>query len=232
MHQVSSLKLKDYIDCQKRPRTGRGSQGGRRWRSSGTDIFKKKSSDEHTSENHLKKEKQDNASIFVTSAEKSGKSIQNHVLHPTSEMLYSQQNTDACHQVRNHAIIASEETFDNSSFGTCEIAPLHILNNVHQSGVNCLHVSDVKNLNVSEGRSTHYVLSGGDDQALNCLRLDLTRKAVSHNYQGLDNEGCSASLLQNMNSCIHTCQVQNYFMRFLSVDKIPSAHSSAVKGMS
>ncbi|KAF3567130.1 hypothetical protein DY000_02010826 [Brassica cretica] len=30
--QVSSLHIEKFIDCQKRPRTGRGSQGGRKWK--------------------------------------------------------------------------------------------------------------------------------------------------------------------------------------------------------
>lgn len=32
MKQVSSLHIEKFIDCQKRPRTGRGSQGGRKWK--------------------------------------------------------------------------------------------------------------------------------------------------------------------------------------------------------
>ncbi|CAN8248111.1 unnamed protein product [Cochlearia groenlandica] len=36
--QVCSLHIEKFIDCQKRPRTGRGSQGGRKWKLLGTNI--------------------------------------------------------------------------------------------------------------------------------------------------------------------------------------------------
>lgn len=205
IQQVSSLQLNDYFDCQKRPRTGRGSQGGRRWRSLGTEILKRKS-DGPTS-----------ASPFKIGG---------------AEILQSEQNADARNQVESHASRVSEEAANTTSFGICEIEPLHILNNIHQSGVNCLYVSDTKDLIISKERSTHYVLSGGDDQALNCLRFDISWKAASNNNQDLNKDGCDASPLEGMNDCIHTCQTRNYFTRFLLLDKIKSAHASAVKGRS
>lgn len=225
IQQVSSLELNDYFDCQKRPRTGRGSQGGRRWRSLGTEILKRKPGDGHTSDSHFKNGGADAAGKF-------GKTIRNHVEHQPSEMLQSEQNADACNQAERHASRVSEEAADTTSFGICEIEPLHILNNIHQSGVNCLYVSDTKDLSISKERSTHYVLSGGDDQALNCLRFDISWKAESYNDQDLNKDGCDTAPLEGMNDCIHACQTQNYFMRFLLLDKIKSAHASAVKGRS
>ncbi|XP_019059747.1 PREDICTED: WD repeat-containing protein 6 isoform X2 [Tarenaya hassleriana] len=38
--QVSSLHIEKFIDCQKRPQTGRGSQGGRKWKFSGPNMSK------------------------------------------------------------------------------------------------------------------------------------------------------------------------------------------------
>lgn len=42
--QVSSLHIEKFIDCQKRPRTGRGSQGGRKWKLLGAKITQDSSS--------------------------------------------------------------------------------------------------------------------------------------------------------------------------------------------
>lgn len=39
--QVSSIHIEKYIDCQLRPRTGRGSQGGRKWKLLGSKISKR-----------------------------------------------------------------------------------------------------------------------------------------------------------------------------------------------
>ncbi|ESQ46931.1 hypothetical protein EUTSA_v10027621mg [Eutrema salsugineum] len=43
--QVSSLHIEKFIDCQKRPRTGRGSQGGRKWKLLGANISKRTQDD-------------------------------------------------------------------------------------------------------------------------------------------------------------------------------------------
>lgn len=152
-------------------------------------------------------------------------------MHKSSEMLQSEQNADARNQAGSHASSVSEEAADTTSFGMCEIEPLHILNNVHQSGVNCLYVSDTRDLSISKERSTHYVLSGGDDQALNCLRFDISWKAGSYNDQDFNEDGCDTAPLEGTNDCVHTCQTLKYVMRFQLLDKIKSAHASAVKGV-
>ena len=36
---VSNSKVDKHIDCQKRPRTGRGSQGGRWWKALGSGVY-------------------------------------------------------------------------------------------------------------------------------------------------------------------------------------------------
>ena len=42
MQRVSTLHVEKFIDCQKRPRTGRGSQGGRWWRSLSSSLSKRR----------------------------------------------------------------------------------------------------------------------------------------------------------------------------------------------
>ncbi|KAL3531563.1 hypothetical protein ACH5RR_010885 [Cinchona calisaya] len=229
MQQVSSLNLKDYIDWQRRPRTGRGSQGGRRWRTLGSHFMKKKSGNEHERESHFLKGKKDNGSLLIRTKEKYDKDMQNDAEYGTSEIAHSEQHTHACCQFRDHTFV-SEQKADESSIGIRKVAPLHVSYNVHQSGVNCLYVSDIKDMAVSGNRSMYYVLSGGDDQALNCLRFDLTLKAVSQLYQN-SYEVHSNSQAETVNNPIQTYEIQNHLMKLFSLQKVKSAHSSAVKGV-
>ncbi|KAL4572190.1 hypothetical protein LXL04_018959 [Taraxacum kok-saghyz] len=87
------------------------------------------------------------------------------------------------------------------------IRPLHVVKNVHQSGVNCLHVSDVRRC---ESSFSCNLISGGDDQALHSLTFDVMGMGM----------GNHSSLLEN-----------KYQIVFSDPDKIASAHSSAVKGV-
>ncbi|KAJ9547579.1 hypothetical protein OSB04_020122 [Centaurea solstitialis] len=107
MRKVSVLQKEDCSTLRRRPRTGRGSQGGRQWRSL---------------------------------EEKPAKTLEK-----------------------------SDRTSSNIGLGSSEeidrIWGLHVVNNVHQSGVNCLHVS-------YDGESC-IVISGGDDQALHCFYFDV-----------------------------------------------------------
>nr|XP_027099999.1 uncharacterized protein LOC113719126 isoform X1 [Coffea arabica]XP_027100006.1 uncharacterized protein LOC113719126 isoform X1 [Coffea arabica] len=272
MHQVSSLQIKDYIDCQRRPRTGRGSQGGRWWRGLGSHVLKKKPGDEHIlgsriqkgkndngslsvrttekseenmgndavygtsempySEQHtrarIQKGKNDNGSLSVRTTEKSEENMENDAVYGTSEMPYSKQHTRAHFQVRDCAFVSEEKIFD-SPRGIRKVSPLHVLYNAHQSGVNCLYVSNKKSMGISGNRYTYYVLSGGDDQALNCVVFDLTLKTKSETCQ--DSYETQSSTLPEIVEYCNTCQIQNSLIRFLSVEKIESAHCSAVKGV-
>ncbi|PWA96476.1 transducin family protein / WD-40 repeat family protein [Artemisia annua] len=147
MQNLSVLCQKDSSNFQKRPRTGRGSQGGRRWRS----LDKPAATSETTDSDHMQEQ--------------------------TSSNLSSSQEIDM-------------------------IQPLHVLKNAHQSGVNCLHVSDARN---TESCFSCYVVSGGDDQALHgfCFYVTSSDNPTSEQYQ----------------------------IVFSHSDKIASAHSSAVKGV-
>lgn len=146
MQNLSVLCQKDSSNFQKRPRTGRGSQGGRRWRS----LDRPAATSETIDNDHMQEQ--------------------------TSPNLSSSQEIDM-------------------------IQPLHVLKNAHQSGVNCLHVSDARN---NESCFSCYVVSGGDDQALHgfCFNVTSSDKSTAEKYQ----------------------------IVFSHPDKIASAHSSAVKG--
>ncbi|CAN6706203.1 unnamed protein product [Malus baccata var. baccata] len=120
----SLLDVGKFIDCPKRPQTGRGSQGGRTVSSQAIDT-------------------------------------------------------------------ASEVNAYDSSSDIYEISPLAVFENIHQSGVNSLHVSGVEGCRSPEIGFLYNLISGGDDQALSCLTFEL----------------------------------------FVNHDKVPSAHSSVVKGV-
>lgn len=232
MQQVSSLQIIDSIDCQRRPRTGRGSQGGRWWRGLGSHVLKKKPGDKHVLGSQIQKGKNDNGYFSVRTTEKSDENMENDAVYGTSEMPYSEQHTDAHSQVKDCTFVSGEKVFD-SLRGIRKVPPLHVLYNAHQSGVNCLYVSNKKSMGFSGNRYTYCVLSGGDDQALNCVVFDLALKTMSetcHDSNETQSSTPSSTLPEIVENC-STHQIQNSLIRFLSVEKITSAHSSAVKGV-
>jgi hypothetical protein len=116
--------------------------------------------------------------------------------------------------------------------GICEIRPFHVFNNVHQSGVNSLHISDIQDIQSSENGFAFSVISGGDDQALHCLKFDLSPLST-----GKDSDVVTSNLInlftssESMkNNCCRQSQTNKYRIRFLYHDRIISAHSSAIKG--
>lgn len=208
MQRVSALKMEDYIDCQKRPRTGRGSQGGRWWRSLGSNV---------------------NISGSGGSTDKT-ENGQSHSLHESSSAC-PQRSEKLFSQVVDTASLGSDMSTDDSSLEICEIRPLHTVENVHQSGVNCLHASGIKCNRISSSGFQFYVISGGDDQALHSLRFDISLlQSVHYTENGTpDRNGCTES--EASASSIYNCQKNNYSIRLSCHEKILSAHSSAVKAV-
>lgn len=123
MKQIASYEMENCIELQRRPRTGRGSQGGRRRRSMDSHKPKKKGN------------------------------------------IYSVCN--------DHDVVSGRKSDDLPE--TSVLEAIQVLHNIHQSGVNCLFVSDIKgNQRVAaDSMFTFYVVSGGDDQAINYLRCDV-----------------------------------------------------------
>ena len=216
MRRVSTLPVEKFIDCQKRPRTGRGSQGGRWWRSLSSGLSKRRA-----------------ASGSVTPKAGDGKNhnMLNHVANGT-ELLKndSESSAAACSQATTS--LQLEVYTDDSSSEICEIRPLHVLNNVHQSGVNCLHVSDIQDCQSSPGGFLFNIISGGDDHALYYLRFELSPLAtVTDNKIMTPEVRNSISEPESTRPYVtYKNQNKNYEIKFLYNEKIASAHSSAVKG--
>lgn len=211
MQRISVCNVEKSFDCQKRPRTGRGSQGGRWWRSLSSDLSKKR---------------QDNG-LVTSKAKDKTKSI-NYAACGTSSMPNDSEDSKmVCSQAMHTASPEQEIKTDNSSVEVCEIQPLRLLKNIHQSGVNCLHVSEI-NDQKTDSCHVYSIISGGDDQALHHLIVELSLKSTN-----LDNGIMTPDLVsepeyeKNIN---FQSWSKNYGIRFLNHEKIPSAHSSSVKG--
>ncbi|XP_028092869.1 uncharacterized protein LOC114293047 [Camellia sinensis] len=215
IRSVSDFHIEKSIDCQKRPRTGRGSQGGRWWKALGSGISTKNRGDN---------------SVTARTIEGTGKNMLNTVGCGTpSKCTDSERGATACTQPIYTPSIEEEKLAD-SSLELCRIWPLKILNNIHQSGVNCLHISSIQNNRGSNFAYMYYALSGGDDQALHCLGFDL-QILPSNQYSENQDHDIGHGVSESMNNFIHHGQNQNYSIRFFYHDKVASAHSSSVKGI-
>ncbi|CAK9145271.1 unnamed protein product [Ilex paraguariensis] len=214
MHQVLALQMENYIDCQKRPRTGRGSQGGRWWRSLGSHVLKKKPGE-----------------VLVPLKATLEADDNMHIHGSSSNLSRSQKSAPPCSQARPPTSLGSGASADDLSLEISKVWPLHVLYNIHQSGVNCLHVSVMKDSRVSKSGFLYYVMSGGDDQALHCLRFDLALRPSNWYSPNFTSEMQSITALESTKNCMSHCQKQKYGIRFLSHDKVISAHSSAIKGV-
>lgn len=214
IRSVPAMVLEKSIDSQKRPRTGRGSQGGRWWKATGSGITIKNPADNSTTARKI---------------EGTGEGTLNTVACGTPSKSTGSLSGAPCTQPLYAASLTEVKSAD-SSLDLCRILPVQVLNNVHQSGVNCLHVSIIQGSRDSFG-SLCYVLSGGDDQALHCIGFDMQLLSLSQYSENKD-QGVlhSISGSESTNSFMHCIENRNYSIRFLCHDKVPSAHSSAVKG--
>ncbi|KAL8253963.1 hypothetical protein R6Q59_032184 [Mikania micrantha] len=175
MQKVSNLKKVDCRNFQKRPRTGRGSQGGRqRWSINNSD--------------------QKPAATSPKSFDNTEDDMQDQTI----------KQTNIPNEIPN-------DIQDQTSLNM--IRALHVLKNIHQSGVNCLHVSDAKDC---ESCFSCNVISGGDDQALHSFRFNVMGSG----------DGPTSEM-----HFTHQVKSSNYQVIFSHPDKIASAHSSAVKGV-
>lgn len=211
MQRVSVCDVEKFFDCQKRPRTGRGSQGGRRWRSLNSDLSKKRQ-----------------ANGLITLKAKDKTETINCSTQGTSSVPNKSEDSE---MVCSHAKHAASS--DNSSVEICEIQPLHLLKNIHQSGVNCLHVSEIKGGQHNDSCHVYSIVSGGDDQALHHLVVELSPKSTSL-YDGILTPDVTrfVSKAEYGKDADFQNQSRSYELRFLNSEKISSAHSSSVKGES
>ncbi|KAK1292231.1 hypothetical protein QJS10_CPB17g00897 [Acorus calamus] len=219
MQWVVKTQPKKLIDCRRRPQTGRGSQGGR-WRRSlnnqspstvlGTAM--------NTEENKADTNENDPDKIASGASSKLGSAEIN--------------TTTASKAMNTNNFFASTEIH--------EIRPTHIINSFHQSGVNCLHVSEIKDGRDSRSKSTYCVLSGGDDQAIHCVGFYFERQTknfeVNHQTsdvrENMHAETVSQSPESGCNGNSSLCgSNKEHRVRVLYCNKIAAAHSSAVKGI-
>ncbi|KAL7112409.1 hypothetical protein ACP275_04G002200 [Erythranthe tilingii] len=222
MRQVSGLQMENLMELQKRPRTGRGSQGGRRWRS--IDHHKAKKKPEHC----ILRVKTCTDSVSTGKSD-SGNEIES-IASETS--LSGTSVADIPFQAdTQQASFVSGRRKDDLLPEISVLAAVQVLDNIHQSGINCLHVSDIKDLSLSDSRFSFYVVSGGDDQAISCLRFELQVNPMDENSQNMTAVNhCTTLPLAKNNSKDHFL-VQKHQMQVFYLDKITSAHSSAVKGV-
>lgn len=205
MRQLSALDVKKLINCQTRPRTGRGSQGGRWWRSLKSSMSKQKVADDL-----LAPKTEDRTSCNLDNRSTARAS--------TSD---AESCTTFCSQTMHNKPPLDAETDNvNITPEISEIQPLDVLHNIHQSGVNCLHVSNIQDPRNNDTGVLFSLISGGDDQALHCLKFDLSLFS-----RGKDSEIA-------IKDSVHSSEVpiKKYRIRFLYHDRITSAHSSAIKG--
>lgn len=222
MQLVLEVQPQMLIDCQRRPQTGRGSQGGRWWRSMTSQYSKK--GVQHALSRTKDGNDADGPSPDKTANEAS--SVQESDIQTSCPQAMVSVDWHMPERVSN--ILASEIR---------EVRPLSVLNSVHLSGVNCLHISEMKDCFHSRSEGAYCILSGGDDQALHCvcfnLEVQLTGHGSSHNQPG-DLAKQDGTVRQPFGSnfsrkCSHLSLNHETKLRILNQDRVASAHSSAVK---
>ncbi|KAG0472116.1 hypothetical protein HPP92_016662 [Vanilla planifolia] len=208
------------IDLQRRPQTGRGSQGGRWWR-------------------------------YLTNlrSEKEMRSASRSKFCNGSEISESSENSSpesSCMQKNNHSSDSESSSLHNQRnvspfLVRREVLPLLVLSSVHQSGANCLHVSEMRGPLLGKSGPIFCVVSGGDDQALHILAfhfdVPVENSGLSSDYgTDLSNAIQDVALSQpSGSSWIKRCSFSNvgndHRLRILKRQTICSAHSSSVKGI-
>ncbi|XP_073008935.1 uncharacterized protein [Typha latifolia] len=222
MQVVLEVRPQMLIDCQKRPQTGRGSQGGRMWRSLINQFFERRTEDGSS---------QKSSSNYIN-----GKGNDENLCEgPCMQESEAVNCQTCCRQFTSSTNCHKPEKLSNSLTPDLEeVKPLYILNSAHQSGVNCLHVSEIDCVD-ARSEKTYCVLTGGDDQALHwlCFQLEVqATKADSRNIKPDDiRKSLQNGIAPSLVKCSYFGLANDLKLRILHQDSIASAHSSAVKGI-
>ncbi|XP_029118842.1 uncharacterized protein [Elaeis guineensis] len=220
--EVLEIQPQMLIGCQRRPQTGRGSQGGRWWRSMTTQYSKK-------GVQHGLSRIKDGSDVNEPTPDKTaskGSSVQE--TDAAKCQTSCRQTMGSCHMPeRVSNMLASEIP---------EVRPIHVLNSVHQSGVNCLHFSEMKDCFHSRSEGAYCLLSGGDDQAVHCVcfKLEVHLTDLAPKPGDLANQGGSIQQPSGSNftqKCSHLSLNHETELKILNQNRVASAHSSAVKGI-
>ncbi|KAI4319911.1 hypothetical protein MLD38_033452 [Melastoma candidum] len=206
MQRLANISLDKLVNCPKRPRTGRGSQGGRWWRSLGGGISRNRQRNSLAPENVEQKPDEKILEHFASEASPSA-------------------NCAACE---------SESKFADFALEISEVHPMHILNGFHQSGANCLHVSRVPPSEHPDVGSLYQLVSGGDDQAVCCLRFEIKSLSTDPDRNLLSPD--TGELIVKSEDKTELPQKRqigrkSHSVKIISQEKVCSAHSSAVKGV-
>lgn len=196
MQRLASISLDKLVNCPTRPRTGRGSQGGRWWRSLGSGISRNRQ--------------------------------RNGLLSGIVEQESIQKMLDSPIDASE-----SENNATGRSLEISELHPMHILNGFHQSGVNCLHVSEVPPSEHPDVGSLCQLVSGGDDQAVCCLRFEIQSRSTDPDRNILiPDVGETIVKSEYITEFLPKKLIEgkNHTIKIISQEKVDSAHSSAVKG--
>lgn len=168
--QISSgtLNLKHSSEAPLRPRTGRGSQGGRRWRSCKQGLQKNRKSTagslniSETSVVDENLEAEDVTEPYEGLDAREGAEF----TKPTFD--FGGVDVDTSFNLQGEIRSCKGIVCDESGCYEASILhPLHTFTHAHLSGVNCLSVAKV----VGERPSEYVVVSGGDDQSLHVINF-------------------------------------------------------------
>ncbi|WOL19113.1 WD repeat-containing protein 6 isoform X2 [Canna indica] len=211
MQLVLDVQPQMFIDCQRRPKTGRGSQGGRWWRSL-INLYSGKNGINNNNDLNSRENEHETSSTAENDL----------MSHPSSTQFRS--------------VIPRRPS--NIPCDLREIQPLCVFSSVHQSGVNCLHVSEMKKSQHSKSEVDYCIISGGDDQSLHVLGFSLQVEPTEENSVHDQSTSrrihiVSATSDKLTGSCFFSsCSVDRHIkLRILLQNRVLSAHSSAVKGV-
>ncbi|KAH9318915.1 hypothetical protein KI387_020684, partial [Taxus chinensis] len=207
--KISSLNPGKDIAAQRRPQTGRGSQGGRRWRVSKNqnEVSEEAASKLDAANIAICKPLSDtvpskgmgekislssvvDGSHFTCSKEQDEHNKLENVKEYEKSSLKSPNECPTNPDTKgSNEVISMGRLYDENP----KVHPLHVFHRAHQSGVNCLHISTLNgngSLNTQHSDSLLCVVSGGDDQALHVASFSLHMQQTENK---IINEGKESS---------------------------------------
>ncbi|XP_020590632.1 uncharacterized protein LOC110031650 isoform X2 [Phalaenopsis equestris] len=227
MQLLLDYQPKLFIDSQRRPRTGRGSQGGRWWR-----YLINQPSGNKMKDSMGKNKLRDGTSAL---------SIENNTPESSCEQeSHLVRDQIGSHHTRSSDSSSSLDARSMTSLARQELLPLFVLSSVHQSGVNCLHVSEMKDSNGKLGQ-VYCVVSGGDDQAVHYLSFQVDTPMINSastcgqiidfakHTQNVNQYQPSGS--SSVEKCSYNIMNDDHHIRILQRQSVNSAHCSSVKGI-
>ena len=168
--QISSgtLNLKHSSEAPLRPRTGRGSQGGRRWRSCKQGLQKNRKSRERSLNIAETSVVEDNLEDEDITEPYEGHNAREGAEFTTFTANLGGVDVDTKMNLEGEIRSCKGELSDEGGrYEASILYPLHTFTCAHLSGVNCLSVAKAVG-----GRPSEYVVvSGGDDQSLHVINF-------------------------------------------------------------